>query len=86
MCIPGVNISSSVDAEYLEAVDDDKYLKGVNFSVLQCINDVVIPNITQCPEFITPATLVSPSRLFRFKEIRLVSYALVYTNFVHLIF
>ncbi|XP_078326552.1 collagen alpha-3(VI) chain-like [Crassostrea virginica] len=59
--IVGVNISSSVDAEYLEAVDDDKYLKGVNFSVLQCINDVVVPNITQCPEFITPATLVSPS-------------------------
>ena len=66
-------MSSSADAEYLAAVDDDKYLKGVNFSVLQCINDVVVPNITQCPESITPTTLVSPSRLFKFKEIGLVS-------------
>ena len=57
----GVNVSTSVDTQYLEAVDSDKYLKAVNFSVLQCINDVVIPNITQCPELITPAALVSPS-------------------------
>ena len=51
-------MSSSADAEYLAAVDDNKYLKSVNFSVLQCINDVVVPNITQCPESITPTTLV----------------------------
>ena len=79
-------MSSSADAEYLAAVDDNKYLKSVNFSVLQCINDVVVPNITQCPESITPTTLVSPSRLFRFKEIGLVSYALVDLYFVHWIF
>nr|XP_034303093.1 collagen alpha-3(VI) chain isoform X2 [Crassostrea gigas] len=59
--IVGVNISSSDDSEFLDTVDDDKYLKAVNFSVLQCINDVVVPNITQCPDSVTPASLVSPS-------------------------
>uniref|UniRef100_A0A8W8KLL6 Uncharacterized protein n=1 Tax=Magallana gigas TaxID=29159 RepID=A0A8W8KLL6_MAGGI len=59
--IVGVNISSSDVPEFLDTVDDDKYLKAVNFSVLQCINDVVVPNITQCPDSVTPASLVSPS-------------------------
>ncbi|XP_065930762.1 collagen alpha-3(VI) chain isoform X1 [Magallana gigas] len=57
--IVGVNISSSVDSEFLAAVDDAKYLKAENFSVLQCINDVVVPNITQCPDSINDTSLVT---------------------------
>lgn len=69
----GVNISSSDDSEFLDTVDDDKYLKAVNFSVLQCINDVVVPNITQCPDSVTPASLVSPSKLRKSRSLSSVN-------------
>lgn len=60
--ISGVNISTSQDSDFLDTVDGDKFLKAENFSVLQCINDVVVPNITQCLDSVTPTTLVTPSR------------------------
>nr|XP_034303094.1 collagen alpha-3(VI) chain-like [Crassostrea gigas] len=59
--IVGVNISTSQDSAILDMVDGDKFLKAENFSVLQCINDVVVPNITQCLDSVTPTSLVTPS-------------------------
>ncbi|XP_048773613.2 collagen alpha-3(VI) chain-like [Ostrea edulis] len=62
--IVGVGITySTYDADYQGAVSDaKKYIESSNFIGLQCINDMVVSNITTCPSAsISPSTPVNPS-------------------------
>lgn len=61
-CFPGVSItSSSYDADYQGAVSDNKkYMEATNFINLECITDMVVSNITQCPQSISTPSPVSP--------------------------
>jgi hypothetical protein len=57
--VTGVSITSSTyDADYQGAVSDNKkYIETDNFIELQCVNDMVVSNITKCPS----ASISTPS-------------------------